>query len=92
LLTDELCIALEADLDRYYRRDLGDLFNGTLSFRKLVVYLKGLPTDSAIGRLGWWRGKIGMKERLATAQVNEMRLLRAAMIGSEEPPMIDWEV
>ena len=42
--------AVEADLQRYYGRDLADLTTGRLSWRKLSVYLAGLPPESATAR------------------------------------------
>lgn len=39
--------AVEADLERYYRRDLAEFFTGGLSARKLLVLVRHLPHDSA---------------------------------------------
>ena len=39
--------ALEADLLRYYRVDLLDLWRGQLSWRRLIVLWRGLPGDAA---------------------------------------------
>lgn len=38
---------LEADLRRFYRVDLLDLWRGALSPRRLASYVAGLPDDSA---------------------------------------------
>lgn len=42
--------AVEADLQRYYRVALSDLFVGRLSWRRLAVLLRHLPIDSATVR------------------------------------------
>lgn len=39
--------ALEADLQRFYRVDLRDLFRGGLTFRRLEVLIAHLPADAA---------------------------------------------
>lgn len=39
--------AVEADLLRYFREDLRDLWRGGLSYRRLWVLLKHLPADSS---------------------------------------------
>lgn len=48
---------MEADLARYYRIDLGDLWRGGLTPRRLAVLLRHLPADSAtataVGGDGW---------------------------------------
>ncbi|MGE3795113.1 MAG: hypothetical protein AB7I38_14460 [Dehalococcoidia bacterium] len=38
--------AIEADLAEYYAVDLGDLFRGRLSWRRLGVLIRGLPVES----------------------------------------------
>jgi len=43
--------AIEADLDRYYRRDLLDFYRGKMTARTLWVRLTGLPPDSATASL-----------------------------------------
>lgn len=42
--------AVEADLLRFYRVDLGDLYRGELSLRRLSVLIKHLPSESATVR------------------------------------------
>lgn len=42
--------AVEADLLRYYQRDLADVTTGRLSWRRLRVLLRYLPEDSATAR------------------------------------------
>ena len=37
---------IENDLSLYHHRDIGEWFEGTLSSRKLLTYLDGLPNDS----------------------------------------------
>ena len=44
---DEYTAEVEADLQRYYRIDLGDLFRGRLSLRRLGVLVAALPPESA---------------------------------------------
>lgn len=39
--------AVEADLWRYYQRDLLDLWRGALTLRQLLVLVRHLPMDSA---------------------------------------------
>lgn len=41
---------MEADLDRFYQRDLRDLWRGSLTLRQIAVRLRHLPADSAIRR------------------------------------------
>lgn len=41
---------LEADLQREYQADLCDVWRGTLSLRKLRVFIEHLPADSASAR------------------------------------------
>jgi len=46
--------AVEADLRRFYGRDLGELFTGEMTFRQLKSYIFGLPLDCALkSHLGW---------------------------------------
>ena len=42
--------AIEADLARYYHRDLGEVFTGTLTWRQLAVLVGNLPAGSALAR------------------------------------------
>lgn len=42
--------AVEADIRRFYHRDLSDLTNRRMTWRQLSVYLAGLPRDSATAR------------------------------------------
>ncbi|MGW5876709.1 hypothetical protein ACWFMI_09210 [Nocardiopsis terrae] len=48
---------MEADLARYYRIELADLWRGRLSLRRLAVLVRHLPPDSATavaaGGDGW---------------------------------------
>lgn len=48
---------MEADLARYYRIELADLWRGRLTLRRLAVLLRHLPSDSAVavaeGGDGW---------------------------------------
>lgn len=48
---------MEADLARYYRIELADLWRGLLSLRRLAVLTRHLPSDSAtamaVGGNGW---------------------------------------
>ncbi|MET9712414.1 hypothetical protein ACFW3Z_22610 [Nocardiopsis alba] len=48
---------MEADLARYYRIDLGDLWRGGLTLRRLAVLVRHLPPDAAtmseLGGDGW---------------------------------------
>ncbi|RKS07578.1 hypothetical protein DFP74_3256 [Nocardiopsis sp. Huas11] len=48
---------MEADLARYYRIELADLWRGRLSLRRLAVLIRHLPVDSAtmtaLGGDGW---------------------------------------
>lgn len=48
---------MEADLARYYRLELADLWRGRLSLRRLAVLIRHLPADSAVavalGGEGW---------------------------------------
>ncbi|CAM3624598.1 hypothetical protein GCM10009799_05930 [Nocardiopsis rhodophaea] len=52
--------AVEADLARYYRIELADLWRGRLTLRRLAVLVRHLPTDSAtyraLGGDGWTLG------------------------------------
>jgi hypothetical protein len=48
-LRDHGC-AVEADLKRFYDVRLSDLTVGRLTWRRLSVYLEGLPKDSATAR------------------------------------------
>lgn len=64
---------IEADLHRYYHLDLLDLFRpGRLSWRKLDVLLKHLPTDSAAARAiaGTERDPWGTSEHLLATAVD----------------------
>lgn len=73
---------LEADLAAHYRVDLGDLWRGTLSLRRLRVLLQGLPADCRTsyalgaeedpGPLAAWRLGDVLLGRLA----DELALLR----------------
>lgn len=60
-LLDEHGDAIEADLQRYYRIDLGDFYRGDLSARRLNVLIRYLPARSALvaalndGQTGWTR-------------------------------------
>ncbi|GAA0954981.1 hypothetical protein GCM10009560_78960 [Nonomuraea longicatena] len=47
-ILDEHLPAVEADLHRYYRLDIIDLYRGKLSVRKLLSLLQGLPRGSAL--------------------------------------------
>jgi hypothetical protein len=49
-LLDEHGDAIEADLLRFYRVDLLDLYRGTLSPRRLGVLISALPAKSALVR------------------------------------------
>ena len=42
--------AIEADLARFYHRDLAELFTGDLTWRKLAVLVGNLPASSALAR------------------------------------------
>ena len=53
---------MEADLQRYYRVDLRDLWRGGLTLRRLRVLLDGLPPDSL-----WWTAMRQRDDLLATA-------------------------
>ncbi|WP_017590912.1 hypothetical protein [Nocardiopsis ganjiahuensis] len=48
---------MEADLARYYRIELADLWRGLLTLRRLAVLLRHLPSESAtataLGGDGW---------------------------------------
>lgn len=47
--------AVESDLSRYHGLHLADLFTGHLTVRRLLVLIKHLPEDSALGRaMGRW--------------------------------------
>jgi hypothetical protein len=52
VLLREIPDAVEADLKRFYSVDLGDLWRGGLSLRRLSVYLHNLPPESAVHQ---WR-------------------------------------
>jgi hypothetical protein len=41
---------VEADLQRFYRINLGDLFTGALTWRRLRTLIRHLPLDSATAR------------------------------------------
>ena len=43
---------MEADFQRFYQRDLADLWRGTLSVRKAGVWATHLPPEAAVYRLG----------------------------------------
>lgn len=45
-----LADAIEADLMREYRVDLRSLRTGEVRVRQVLVYVKGLPYDSALSR------------------------------------------
>lgn len=47
-LLEEYAEAVEADLLRYYAVDLGDLWRGGLTYRRLGVLLDTLPPESAL--------------------------------------------
>lgn len=71
---------IEADLERYYRRDLCDLWRGRMTLRKLTVLMNGLPPESATvralagvtGPLAGWT----LAEVLAGRLVDEVAWLR----------------
>jgi hypothetical protein len=42
--------AIEADLQRFYGLPLSDLFNGSLTPRRLAVLIRNLPNESATAR------------------------------------------
>ncbi|MFB4265298.1 hypothetical protein [Nonomuraea sp. GTA35] len=66
--------AIEWDLSHYHHRKLGDLFNGSLTWRELRSYLSHMPRESALARalLGddspW-----GLNEQLLALAIDVLR-------------------
>lgn len=60
---DEHGEEIEADLQRWYRVDLRDLWSGKLSWRRLGVLVKNLPAESAT--------KTALRNATPLAQVQE---------------------
>ncbi|MFG1683492.1 hypothetical protein ACGFNP_25210 [Nonomuraea sp. NPDC049269] len=66
--------AIEWDLSHYHHRELGELFTGTLTWRKLRSFLSHLPRESALARklLGedapW-----GLNEQLLAMTIDVLR-------------------
>lgn len=76
LRDDELCGCLEADLKRFYQTDLRDLYRSprTLTRRQVCVWLRHLPSDSALARRGYAGDtKPSLTEKLQVEMVNELR-------------------
>lgn len=71
---------IEADLERYFKRDLCDLYRGRMTMRKVRVLIDGLPPESATvralsgvtGPLSQW----SLSEVLAARLLDEMAFYR----------------
>lgn len=63
---------VEADLQHYYGIPLVDVFNGNVSWRRLMHLVKHLPHDAAVFRVE--RGPWGLTEQLLAAAVDEARV------------------
>lgn len=68
--------AVEADLLRYYRVDLADLYRGGLSIRRLYVLMTNAPADSAYRRsvLGADEAAWGVTEHLLATVVDALQV------------------
>lgn len=82
---------IEADLSRYHRRSIGDWWQGRMSSRELLVYLRHLPDESAYKTEAERDGEWPARTRMLQTGVNELSKLRASyhgMHGSQyEPPL-----
>jgi hypothetical protein len=97
LMDDELCECLQYDLKAELRVDLKGLFSGQFTLRDLVVWVKHLPSDSALGRRGIGEHKPALTDRLFASSINEQRLMRWTYISArsnervEQPDLVDLD-
>ncbi len=73
---------MEADLHRYYRLDVVDVWRGTITFRKLGVLVRGLPPESATQR----RGLAARGWSLTDYLLADLWALQARRMGGEKAP------
>lgn len=78
LCDDDLFGCLEYDLARYVNRDVRGLFTSprTLTWRQVIVWIRHLPSDSALGRRGLVADRSwGTTEHLLASVVDTLRIV-----------------
>jgi hypothetical protein len=84
---------LEYDLARFLNRDVRGLFTRprTLTWRQVIVWIRHLPSDSALARAGL-AGRLtwGIQEHLTASVLDSMRVLTwyylTAHVGPDDAP------
>jgi hypothetical protein len=79
---------LEADLEHYYRRDLLDLWRGTMTLRKLATLARDLPPGAALWRARGDADAWTIEAHLAAHGVDEINALRAELVGGQITPLL----
>ncbi|WP_448222460.1 hypothetical protein [Gordonia iterans] len=78
---------MEADLHRYYQRDVVDVWRGKLTFRKLGVLIRQLPPESALSRK-----LLGGREpwSLTDYLLSDLWALQAKSVSKKAPDQHPW--
>lgn len=87
---DELYGCLEYDLQAYLNIDLAGLWQGKFSVRKLIMWIRHLPTDSALAARGFaGDDRWGATEHLLATATDYLHLLDYHFLKANSTGKID---
>lgn len=91
LRDNELCGALESDLHRFHQADLSWLYTTPrkLTLRKIAVWIRHLPEDSALARRGFGERKYSLRDTLLAENINTGRIGNWQYVATKSEKEID---